>query len=71
MNESTSLLRQITELTSTIETQYPELYRFLEEEPLTLPTEAHPEMDKKALQDYLESLQQLLTHHLQTHKNGK
>src|SRR5680860_1228716 len=33
MNESTSLLRQITELTSTIETQYPELYRFLEEEP--------------------------------------
>tara|TARA_R110000868_G_scaffold11281_3_gene55181 strand:+ start:213 stop:341 length:129 start_codon:yes stop_codon:yes gene_type:complete len=42
----------------------------LEEEPLALPTEAHPEIDKKALQDYLESLQQLLEHHLKTHNKS-
>ena len=62
-------LAQITQLTSEIESKYPELYQFLEEDPITLPIEAHPEVNKKALQSYLESLQQLLKHHLQTHKN--
>lgn len=61
-------LTQITQLTSEIETKYPELYQFLEEDPITLPIEAHPKVNKKALQSYLESLQQLLEHHLQTHK---
>lgn len=65
------LLTEITELTNTIESDYPELYRYLDENPLTLPTKAHPEMGKKALQDYLETLQQLFAHHLETHKNRR
>lgn len=55
MNNPNGLLTRITELTSKIETDYPELYRFLEENPITLPVEAHPEVHKKELQDYLES----------------
>lgn len=67
MKNPNSLLTRITELTSKIETNYPELYRFLEENPITLPVEAHPEVHKKELQDYLESLEQLLEKHLKTH----
>jgi hypothetical protein len=68
MNNPNDLLTRITELTSKIQTDYPELYRFLEENPITLPVKAHPEVHKKELQDYLESLEQLLEKHLRTHK---
>lgn len=68
MNDLRRLLTEITELTYRIETYYPELYRFLDENPMTLPIMAHPKVDKYALQDYLESLRQLLKHHLETHK---
>ncbi len=62
------ILKRITALTYTIESQYPELYRFLDENPITLPMSQHPQVDKKALEGYMESLQQLLEHHLETHK---
>ncbi|WP_424367343.1 hypothetical protein [Maribacter sp.] len=71
MNNPEDILIGITRLTSKIETEYPELYRFLEENPITLPTMAHPEVHKKELQDYLESLEQLLDKHLKTHKKDK
>lgn len=64
-----SILRDITQLTNTIETNYPELYRSLDENPLTLPVNNHPHIDKKAMEAYLESLRQLLKHYLETHKN--
>lgn len=69
MNDLRPLLKEITDLTTKIETDYPEVYRFIDEEPLTLPVAPHPEMGEKQLKDYLQSLQQLLKHHLETHKN--
>ncbi|WP_298369397.1 hypothetical protein [uncultured Lutibacter sp.] len=60
-------LKEITELTFEIEKKYPELYQFLEENPLTIPSENHPEISEKVMQDYLESLKQLLSHYLKTH----
>lgn len=62
------LLRDISDLTLDIETNYPELYRHLDENPITIPSKAHPEMDSKIMHDYLEDLKQLLKHHLDTHK---
>jgi hypothetical protein len=59
---------EISKLTYQIETYYPELYRFLDENPMTLPITPYPKVDKIALQEYLESLRQLLKHHLDTHK---
>lgn len=53
-----------------MESQYPELYQFLNENPVTLPMEPHPEINKKVLENYLQSLQQLLQHHEETHKIG-
>jgi hypothetical protein len=67
MKNLQELLKEITELTFKIEKDYPELYQFLGENPLTVPSENHPEINKKVMQDYLESLKQLLSHHLETH----
>ncbi len=63
------ILTEITQLTTNIETNYPELYRSLDENPMTIPISDHPHIDKRIMQEYLESLKQLLEHHLETHKN--
>ncbi len=64
-----SILTEITQLTTNIETNYPGLYRTLDENPMTIPVSDHPHIDKMIMQEYLESLKQLLEHHLETHKN--
>jgi hypothetical protein len=71
MKDIKTLLQDITLLTSNIETNYPELYQYLGENPLTLPTSKHPQIDTRILQEYLMSLKQLLWHHLETHQKGK
>ena len=68
MKNLQSILTQITQLTTNIETNYPELYRFLDENPMTIPSMNHPHIDSKVMQDYLESLKQLLLHNLETYK---
>ncbi len=70
MKDLHNILREIIQLTVNIETNYPELYRFLDENPMTIPTTNHPHVDKAVMQEYLESLKQLLQHHLETHKNN-
>ncbi|MBQ0734702.1 hypothetical protein [Aquimarina celericrescens] len=67
MDASKTLITQITELTTQIETNYPELYKFIDEQPITVPSSNHPKTDEKNLLDYLESLKELLRHHLDTH----
>jgi hypothetical protein len=69
MNNLKNTLTEISQLTKTIETNYPELYQFLDENPITIPSESHPSIDKKILQEYLESLKQLLKHHIETRQN--
>lgn len=68
MKELRTLLEAITKLTLYIELNYPELYRFLDENPLTLPAGPHPEISREELQEYLEGLHQMLKHHLETHE---
>ena len=71
MKDSTNVLTEITQLTNTIKTNYPGLYRDLNENPMTIPTVNHPKMDNKMMEEYLESLKQLLEHYLQEEKNRK
>lgn len=66
MNKLQNTLTEISQLTKTIETNYPEIYQFLDENPITIPSESNPSIDKKILQDYLDSFKQLLKHHLET-----
>ena len=68
MKEIKTLLQESIDLTCEIETNYPELYRYLDENPLTLPVSSHPHIDKAVLQEYLQALRELLQHHLETHK---
>lgn len=71
MKDLRKVVGEIEKLTTNIETNYPELYRSLDENPLTIPTKQNPHIDKEVMQDYLESLKQLLKHHLETHKKAK
>ena len=71
MKDLHHILNEITELTSNIESNYPELYRSLEENPMTLPVSNHPHINKKVMQEYLESLKDLLKFYLEEHKNIK
>lgn len=70
MKKLHKILNEITELTTLIETDYPELYRSLDENPMTLPISQHPHMDKEVMQEYLESLKQLLNHYLDEHNTN-
>ena len=71
MNDLRKVIVEIEKFTTNIETNYPELYRSLDENPVTIPTKQNPQIDKEIMQDYLESLKQLLKHHLETHKKAK
>jgi len=61
------LLSEIVQLTTTIETEYPELYKFLDENPMTIPAMSHINLDEKIFQDYLQGLRTLLKTYLITH----
>ena len=61
------ILAEISELTTNIESNYPELYTYLDENPLTIPANAHPKMTLDIMADYLESLNQLLKQYIKTH----
>ncbi|MDF2158048.1 hypothetical protein [Algoriphagus sp. CAU 1675] len=68
MRNLQSLLREITQLTINIENNFPELYNRLDENPMTIPSEANPKINKEILEDYLESLKKLLRDQLEEHK---
>ncbi|MGB5780446.1 MAG: hypothetical protein WBM42_01105 [Eudoraea sp.] len=70
MNAKQILMKEITELTTLMETEYPELYQYLDENPMTIPATNHPLIDIVVLREYLESLIGLLRHHLETHKKN-
>lgn len=70
MKHIKKILNEITELTTDIETNYPELYVFLEENPLTIPSEKKPVITSNYLQAYLDSLKLLKEHHLELHKEN-
>lgn len=58
---------QIIRLTTSIKVNYPELYATLDETPISVPSEAHPDMTIQVMEDYLESLKQILKHYVKTH----
>lgn len=45
MNALQIMLKEITTLTTMMETKYPELYQFLDENPMTIPATNHPHID--------------------------
>lgn len=60
MKISSKMLAEISNITRRIETDYPELYKYLDENPLTIPNEANPNVDDASLKEYLETLKSML-----------
>jgi len=58
---------QIIRLTLSIEVNYPELYVNLDENPMTIPSKDNPDMNIAIMEDYLESLKQILKQYIKTH----
>jgi len=67
MDNLDKLMAEITRLTSELETSYPSIYQFLEEQEVTLPAFEHPHMTEKIFAEYLENLKQLLFRYKQSH----
>ncbi len=64
MEKEKELNRNILKITLNIKEQYPELGKYLEEMPITIPTEKFPIITPKVLQDYYQSLTSLLNNYL-------
>jgi predicted Rossmann fold nucleotide-binding protein DprA/Smf involved in DNA uptake len=71
MKTLNQLMQDIIQLTTEIETKYPELYKYLNETPLTLYKNGSEKVHTTELQGYLETLKSLLQHHIETHHNNK
>lgn len=55
---------KILNITLKIKIQYPELGKYLEEMPITIPDKKYPIITSKILQDYYQSLTSLLDNYL-------
>lgn len=69
MKLSQTILSEITQITREIEDHYPELEKYLDERPITLPDENNPdaEVDDNALLEYLNGLKALVTKYKEEH----
>lgn len=71
MKDAQDVIREISELTTMIRTKYPELYRFIDEDPITLPATNNPQMTKEIMENYLERLKFIMKQYLDSNKNKK
>lgn len=60
MKTEKDLNDKIIELTNKIRANKPELVKYIDEMPLTLPDNANPEINEKNLKEYIKSLKDLL-----------
>lgn len=57
------LIDRITKLTNLIQDRYPEFTQFIGEMPVTIPSDPSPQVNIGILQDYYDSLCQILKNH--------
>mgnify|MGYP000088389590 FL=1 len=67
MKKIQKLPQEINELTVRIEQKYPELYRYLDENPITIPVDDEAKPTHKSFADYLESLKSILEKYMESH----
>lgn len=69
MKLSQSILTEITQVIRDIEDNYPELQKYLDERPMTLPDENDPDakVDDEVLKEYLSSLNNLVSKYKEEH----
>ena len=67
MKTEKELNSAILEITMKIREQFPELSKYILEMPVTVPNVENPEISRKTLQDYYESLDTLLKDYIENH----
>jgi len=67
MKTENELNADILKITTTIKQEFPELLKYLNEMPVTIPNSAHPEINIKALADYYNSLCTLMKDYAVSH----
>jgi len=68
MKRINQLMQETILLTSKIEANYPELYRYLDETPLSLGNATSKEITTADLENYLNTLKEQLNEHIVTHR---
>lgn len=69
MKTQTQLNENILKITMTIRNEFPELMKYLNEMPDTIPNEESPEISIKILQEYYESLETMLRKYAPNHQS--
>jgi hypothetical protein len=69
MKRLSQLMQEVIKLTTEIETGYPELYKYLEETPITICETEEKTICTEDMKEYLKTLRSQLEHHIETHKN--
>lgn len=70
MKTEKELDSDILQLTMKIKEQYPELSKYILEMPVTIPDMKNPEMSRKVLQDYYNSLEIFLQDYINNTPNS-
>lgn len=70
MKTEKELDSDILQLTMKIKEQYPELSKYILEMPVTIPDMKNPEMSRKVLQDYYNSLEIFLQDYINNSPNS-
>ncbi|WGK64008.1 hypothetical protein [Croceiramulus getboli] len=65
-----NIIQKISSALSEIESHFPELQAFLDEQPMTLGNSPGDTMEEADLQSYLNSLEQLLQQYKKTHSHS-
>ncbi|WP_066223041.1 hypothetical protein [Formosa haliotis] len=60
MKTQAQLLKEISEVVWTMESDYPEVYQYLDENPITIPNFENPKISTKELENYLETLHNII-----------
>jgi hypothetical protein len=68
MESLNKLMQEIINITAIIETDYPELYKYLSETPLSIADVKEKSINSHDLTEYLATLKSQLEHHIETHK---
>jgi hypothetical protein len=69
MSYPNQIVHEILQLTAEIETKYPELYKNIEETPISICQTNQTNICSEDLLNYLETLKSQIQHHLETHKS--
>lgn len=65
MKTEKELNDDILEITMKIRNEHPELIKYLEELTITIPDKSSPEINRKVLEDYYQSLSKILIKYVQ------